>query len=766
MKLSTFLVAAGGLLSCISTAQAQPARVQKTNPQPVYVHYMPWFDTPQTSGNGQWGYHWTMNNRNPNVLDASGKRQIASHFYPLIGPYASSDPDVVEYHLLLIKLSGIDGVLVDWYGTTGSNGDVSNLLRNSNALIDRTDETGLKFGLILEDRFWGSTATARTNVAYARDNYFRRPEYIRYGAAQDPLVGVFGPITFNQPTQWTDILSAAGEDVEFLTLWDNENAGTNADGQYVWVYENEDLDNYYPYMEAYYRDRAPGKKTVMGVAYPGFKDFYAQGGAGASYFDIPHNNGQTLNETLGLIDRYRANLDMLQLATFNDFGEGTIFEPTQETGFAYLTRIQQYTGVSYTEADLRQVLRLYNLRKRFAGDATKQNQLNQAFNYFVALRIPDAVATLNTVEGTTTPPPTSAQAIPGKIEGESYSAMLNVQTEPTTDTGGGRNVSYFDTNDWVDYAVNVQTAGSYTVSFRVASATGNATLQLRNSAGATLGSVNVGNTGGWQNWTTVNATVNLPAGAQTLRVFAAASTGCNLNWLSFASGTAPAYSRQIEAESYSVNNGMVAEACSDTGGGQNMGYIVNGDNLIFNGVNFPTSGTYTIEYRVACGTSGGSFTADLNAGAISFGTVNVPGTGGWQSWRTISQTVNVNAGTYNFRILAQVGDWNINWLRITQATSTSAALATTSQVSSAKTDSELSSKLELYPNPVTDRLLIRSAKSLADSQYRILDSAGRLVATGSGATGSIDVAGLKSGIYLFVLTSGDDKAPITQRFVK
>jgi hypothetical protein len=100
----------------------------------VYMHYMPWFDTPETIG--KWGWHWTMNTQDPDVI-VDGKRQIASHYYPMIGPYASSDRYVIEYHLLLMKLSGVDGVLIDWYGTVGSNGDVKTLLKNSDNIIYR-----------------------------------------------------------------------------------------------------------------------------------------------------------------------------------------------------------------------------------------------------------------------------------------------------------------------------------------------------------------------------------------------------------------------------------------------------------------------------------------------------------------------------------------------------------------------------------------------------------------------------------------------------
>ncbi len=49
-------------------------------------------------------------------------------------------------------------------------------------------------------------------------------------------------------------------------------------------------------------------------------------------------------------------------------------------------------------------------------------------------------------------------AIPGKIEAENYSAMNGIQTEPTTDTGGGLNVGWIHVGDWLDYNVNVENA--------------------------------------------------------------------------------------------------------------------------------------------------------------------------------------------------------------------------------------------------------------------------------------------------------------------
>jgi len=356
----------------------------------------------------------------------------------------------------------------------------------------------------------------------------------------------------------------------------------------------------------------------------------------------------------------------------------------------------------------------------------------------------------------------TAQAVPGKLEAESFAAQSGTQTETTTDTGGGLNVDYFETNDWLDYSVNVATAGTYTVGFRVASANGGATLQLRNSSGAVLGSINVGNTGGWQSWQTINANVTLPAGKQTLRLFAATSTGCNVNWLNFATATTTAFSRQLEAEAANVNNGMTVETCSDTGGGQDMGYIDQGDYLVWNSINFPTTGTYTIEYRVASGASGGTISADLNAGAIQFGNTTISATGGWQTWATVSKTVTINAGTYNFGIYAQTGGYNLNWVRISKVGTTSTAREA-AVLATAPTPSRDDTQLSLYPNPATDQLHLATAPELAGSTYRLVNTLGQAVRSGTlGAT--LDVAALPAGQYLLLVTTKDQL--LSRRFTK
>jgi hypothetical protein len=210
----------------------------------------------------------------------------------------------------------------------------------------------------------------------------------------------------------------------------------------------------------------------------------------------------------------------------------------------------------------------------------------------------------------------------------------------------------------------------------------------------------------------------------------------------------------IEAESYANMSGIQTEATTDTGGGLNVGYADTGDWMSYNTINFPTSGSYLIEYRVASGVNGAVISSDLSAGAIQLGSVNIPNTGGWQNWQTVSQTVNVNAGTYNFGIYIQNTGVNLNWFRITKSASALAA-------KSASTD-EIES-LTVYPNP-TEQTLFFSAE-VSGANIRIIDSqSGATVSQQTANNNSIDVAGLKSGIYLILVEK--DGIKTVRRFIK
>jgi Glycosyl hydrolases family 16/Carbohydrate binding module (family 6)/Ricin-type beta-trefoil lectin domain-like len=152
----------------------------------------------------------------------------------------------------------------------------------------------------------------------------------------------------------------------------------------------------------------------------------------------------------------------------------------------------------------------------------------------------------------------TSAAVPGTVQAENYDTggqgvgysvsstngtgnnyrSDGVDLEVTTDTGGGYDLGWTASGQYFRYTVNVETAGAYTVTFRV-SAPGavNDAFHLSNSSGTDLsGTVNVPATGGYQAWTNVTATVTLPAGEQTLTLNQD-NAAWNINYFSFASGS-------------------------------------------------------------------------------------------------------------------------------------------------------------------------------------------------------------------------------------
>ncbi len=137
------------LASSVDLAAGPPARPTGPDSRPlILAHYVPWYEGPPLSP--RWGWHWTMNAYDPNRRIA-GQPEIASHYHPLIGPYDSGDAEVLEYHALLMRLAGIDGIIVDWYGREDFL-DYAAIHRNAARLEELAGRVGLKFAVCYEDQ--------------------------------------------------------------------------------------------------------------------------------------------------------------------------------------------------------------------------------------------------------------------------------------------------------------------------------------------------------------------------------------------------------------------------------------------------------------------------------------------------------------------------------------------------------------------------------------------------------------------------------------
>ncbi len=134
------------------------------------------------------------------------------------------------------------------------------------------------------------------------------------------------------------------------------------------------------------------------------------------------------------------------------------------------------------------------------------------------------------------------------------------------------------------------------------------------------------------------------------------------------SGSRDAYAT-IQAESFDQQSGVQTEATADSGGGQDVGWIANGDWALYRGVNFGAAGARQLFARVASGAAGGvSGLVQVRLDSLSnppVGDFAIANTGGWQSWRTVPANISGVTGTHNVYLTfssGQPADFvNVNW---------------------------------------------------------------------------------------------------------
>ena len=303
--------------------------------------------------------------------------------------------------------------------------------------------------------------------------------------------------------------------------------------------------------------------------------------------------------------------------------------------------------------------------------------------------------------------------------GGQYRTGDGVDIEATSDTGGGFNVGWTQANEWLEYTVNVAAAGNYTLTERVASGAGGGSFRIEFNSVDKTGAIATPNTGGWQTYQTLTQTVNLSAGVQIMRIYFTGND-TNLNYVALAapgitstptmtatitrtptvtatspvgqsaypSGVAWAVPGTIQAENFDLGGESIAyhdnetlnqggqyrtegvdiEATSDTGGGFNVGWMGANEWLEYT-INVSSPGNYTLTERLASPNSGSSFRVEFNS-VDKTGTVIAPNTGGWQTYQSISQTVNLSAGIQIMRIYIVAEGFNLNHFTLTSGSVT------------------------------------------------------------------------------------------------
>ncbi len=357
---------------------ATPAALPAQGRPLVLVHYMPWFQAPPVSS--AYGWHWHMGFTDPYAKDARGNSPIASHYYPLTGPYDSADPILLEYQTTLMKASGIDGVIVDWYGV-GSSLDYPQLHKATQALFQAVKKAGLLFAICYEDQTLGhrveageiaaekAADAAAADLGWAAANWFSDAAYVKVGGR--PVLLDFGPQYLVTDRQWKQVLDGITPRPFFVTL--DRKQPLVADAGFPWPPMGESGGKELSaaalgrYLDSFYKREASTALRVA-TAFPGFHDFYKEAGVAPSYGYLDARGGDTFKSTLDAAVRARPAI--IQIATWNDYGEGTVIEPTVQNGFRDLIVLQELRrkldpSFAFGPADLGRPLAAY---KRAVAD--------------------------------------------------------------------------------------------------------------------------------------------------------------------------------------------------------------------------------------------------------------------------------------------------------------------------------------------------------------------------------------------------------------
>lgn len=373
---SVLLLLAIALMMPIGSIRAdEPKRNSKS--KLLLAHYMPWYRAKPFSKT--WGWHWTMNHFDPEK-QTDGKREIASKYYPLIGPYDSADPDVLEYHLLLMKLAGIDGVIVDWYGLTNYR-DYAALHHNTTQMLKQCERLNMKFVICYEDQTIPALVKAKRLAATDRvahvvkeidwlsKYWFKSGAYLKLDG--QPLLLSFGQTGLTNE-EWSQCLQQTQAKVTYISQHHRRQA---AAGAFDWPVPSDALAKW----DQFYDDSRRWPHAIP-VAFPRFVDIYAEAKVRESYGRLEDDGGISFRRMLKRAAASRAAIT--QIATWNDWGEGTQIEPCQEFGYRDLEIIQELRrpefgeGVKPTPVDLRLPIRILQQRRRATRD-TQRNSLDR-----------------------------------------------------------------------------------------------------------------------------------------------------------------------------------------------------------------------------------------------------------------------------------------------------------------------------------------------------------------------------------------------------
>lgn len=331
--------------------------------EPPYLmaHFLPWFevapaDAPDQPHWQHWKWDGPGNRHDPNTILPNGQRDLATAYYPLIGPYSSHDRDVFRYHLETAKSAGISIFLVLWYGPNTVDSDV-----HLPMMLDEAEAAGMRIAICYEEKVnWPPyrqpesrqdiVDSFESDLRYILEQYGDHPAYLRREGK--PFVAQFnywgqdefGP-RYLQAHEFQAVFDHLPTSIYYCRQnLDRLEMHPTIRSAYMWIKPDPAWIKDYTFFagraESLY---ASGSLDFfMGFVSPGFDDSGVSGWGGGQPRILARNGLDLLQQTMAMSTIGQPEL--IQIVTWNDWQEGTAVEPSREQGFEYLDAIEEWWG--------------------------------------------------------------------------------------------------------------------------------------------------------------------------------------------------------------------------------------------------------------------------------------------------------------------------------------------------------------------------------------------------------------------------------------
>ncbi|MBK9132726.1 MAG: sulfatase-like hydrolase/transferase [Gammaproteobacteria bacterium] len=160
----------------------------------------------------------------------------------------------------------------------------------------------------------------------------------------------------------------------------------------------------------------------------------------------------------------------------------------------------------------------------------------------------------------------------------------NVDIWNASDVSGAYMVGSTKAGEWLEYTVEVQSAGSYMLNLRVATAANGKQARVLMNGNDIAGPIAIPNTGGWITWQTVSIPVNIGSAGQKVMRLQIDNGSFNVNWISFtAAGALPLPYSEDFSSGFATNWQVVNDSGQDPNWGVTAGEYRQNNFVGFNG---------------------------------------------------------------------------------------------------------------------------------------------------------------------------------------